>query len=263
MTGAELRGPTTGAEPQHGREGPVTGADPRHLAIIMDGNGRWAKAQRLPRIRGHAAGVESVRTITRACARRKLDQLTLYAFSEENWKRPRREVRLLMRLLRRFLIRERDEIMENDIRLTAIGRLDRLPDDVRRELEITRALSAENTGMVLNLALSYGGRQELVDAMRAIGQRIQRGELAPDAITEELITAHLYQPDMPMPDLLVRTAGELRVSNFLLWQLSYTELYVTPACWPAFDETELEKALDSFKARVRKFGGLAPGNNVK
>jgi len=234
----------------------MTGVLPRHVAIIMDGNGRWAKARNLPRTRGHAEGVESVRTITRACARRHLKQLTLYAFSEENWKRPQREVRLLMRLLRRFLVKERDEIMENDIRLTAIGRLQRLPADVRRELEKTQELSRHNRGMVLNLALSYGGRQELVDAVQAIAARVRAGELAPEDVTEEVITAHLYQPSMPPPDLLIRTAGEMRFSNFLLWQVSYTELFVTPACWPDFREEGLEEAFADYAGRVRKFGGL-------
>jgi len=232
---------------------------PRHVAIIMDGNGRWAESRGLPRTRGHAEGVESVREITRACARRHLDQLTLYAFSEENWKRPRREVSLLMRLLRRFLISERGEIMENDIRLEAIGRLDRLPDEVRRELERTRRMSADNRGMVLNLALSYGGRQELVDAMQAIARAVLQGALAPEEIGEETITAHLYQPHMPPPDLLIRTAGELRVSNFLLWQISYCELYVTDLCWPEFREPQLDQAFASFARRERKFGGLGAG----
>jgi undecaprenyl diphosphate synthase len=232
---------------------------PRHIAIIMDGNGRWARARGLSRTRGHAAGVESVRVVTRACARRGIGQLTLYAFSEENWKRPKREVDLLMRLLRRFLIRERKEIMDTDIRLTAIGRLHRLPASVAKELDATRELSKGNRGMVLNLALSYGGRQEIVDAVRAIAARVARGELAPDDVTEEVITAHLYQPDMPPPDLLIRTAGEMRFSNFLLWQVSYTELHVTPACWPEFREEHLDEALESYARRVRKFGGLVPG----
>jgi undecaprenyl diphosphate synthase len=232
---------------------------PRHIAIIMDGNGRWARARGLSRTRGHAAGVESVRAVTRACARRGIGQLTLYAFSEENWKRPKREVELLMRLLRRFLMRERREIMDNDIRLTAIGRLSRLPASVAKELEASRELSKGNRGMVLNLALSYGGRQEIVDAVRAIAARVERGELSPDDITEETITAHLYQPDMPPPDLLIRTAGEMRFSNFLLWQVSYTELHVTPACWPEFREEHLDEALESYARRVRKFGGLVPG----
>jgi undecaprenyl diphosphate synthase len=231
---------------------------PGHVAIIMDGNGRWAKARKLRRTRGHAEGVESVRAVTRHGARRKLRQLTLYAFSEENWKRPAREVRLLMRLLRRFLIRERGEIMDNDIRLEAIGRIDRLPADVRKELDKTREMSRANRGMVLNLALSYGGRQEIVDAMRAIARRVEAGELKPDDITEEVVTAHLYQPEMPPPDLLIRTAGELRVSNFLLWQISYTELYVTPVTWPEFREEGLDEALAAYRGRVRKFGGLVP-----
>jgi undecaprenyl diphosphate synthase len=232
---------------------------PGHVAIIMDGNGRWAAARGLSRTRGHAAGVESVRAVTRACARKGLRQLTLYAFSEENWKRPKREVALLMRLLRRFLVRERGEIMDNDIRLTAIGRLHRLPADVRRELEKTREMSAGNGGMVLNLALSYGGRQEVLDAVRAIAHRVRAGELEPDEIGEETITAHLYQPDMPPPDLLVRTAGEMRFSNFLLWQVSYTELHVTPSCWPEFRDEHLDEAFESYARRVRKFGGLVPG----
>ncbi len=230
---------------------------PRHVAIIMDGNGRWAKARGLVRIRGHAEGVESVRTITRACARANLEQLTLYAFSEENWKRPRREVSLLMRLLRRFLIRERDEIMDNGIRLIAIGRLHRLPAEVRKELEKTREMSAGNDGMILNLALSYGGRQEIVDATRRLARRVETGEIGADEITEEMFTAHLYQTDAAPPDLLIRTAGEFRVSNFLLWQISYTEIYVTPTCWPAFREAQLELAFDAYRGRQRTFGGLA------
>jgi undecaprenyl diphosphate synthase len=231
---------------------------PRHVAVIMDGNGRWAQERGLPRTRGHAEGVESVREITRTCARLHLDQLTLYAFSEENWRRPKHEVRLLMRLLRRFLVRERGEIMENSVRLQSIGRLHRLPDDVRAELDKTIELSKDNDGMVLNLALSYGGRQELVDAMRTIAERVRRGEIEPGAVDEDLITAHLYQPDMPPADLLIRTAGEMRVSNFLLWQISYCELYVTQVCWPEFREQGLLEAFQSYARRMRKFGGLVP-----
>jgi undecaprenyl diphosphate synthase len=227
---------------------------PNHVAIIMDGNGRWAETRGLARTRGHAEGVESVRAVTRECARIGIGQLTLYAFSEENWRRPRREVRILMRLLRRFLVGERGEIMDNDIRLTAVGRLDRLPEDVRRELEKTRAMSADNKGMVLCLALSYGGRQELIDATRSI---VQSGVPA-DEVTEETIQKHLYQPGMPPVDLMIRTAGEMRISNFLLWQVSYAELYVAQACWPEFREEELGAALDSYGKRTRKFGGLVP-----
>jgi len=242
-------------DPRRTASGDVT---PRHVAIIMDGNGRWAREHKQPRTRGHYMGVESVRTVTRACARRGVGQLTLYAFSEENWKRPRREVRVLMRLLRRFLISERGEIMQNGIRLTAIGRLDRLPADVRKALDESRDMSAQNTGMVLCLALSYGGRQEIVDAVRAVCGRVRAGELEPEDITEEVITAHLYQPKMPPPDLLIRTAGEMRISNFLLWQMSYTELVVTPVCWPGFREDELDDALRAYASRVRTFGGLVP-----
>jgi len=220
----------------------------------MDGNGRWAEMRGLPRTRGHAEGVESVRAVTRECARIGIGQLTLYAFSEENWRRPRREVRLLMRLLRRFLVGERGEIMDNDIRLTAVGRLDRLPADVRRELDRTAELSADNGGMRLCLALSYGGRQEIVDAVRSI---VADG-LAPEDVSEEEIQRHLYQPDMPPVDLMIRTAGEMRLSNFLLWQLSYAELYVAPLCWPDFREEELGRALENYGKRTRKFGGLVP-----
>jgi len=231
---------------------------PKHVAIIMDGNGRWAETRKLRRTRGHAEGVESVRAITRESARIGIDQLTLYAFSEENWKRPRAEVKLLMRLLRRFLVGERGEIMDNNIRLTAVGRLDRLPADVRGAYEQTRDLSAGNDGMTLCLALSYGGQQEIVDAARAIAVRVQKGEIEPDAISPEMIAAHLYQPDMPPVDLMIRTAGEMRLSNFLLWEVSYAELYVTNACWPEFREAELAQAFDAYARRVRKFGGLIP-----
>ncbi|MFQ5845061.1 MAG: polyprenyl diphosphate synthase [Planctomycetota bacterium] len=230
----------------------------RHVAIIMDGNGRWAAERDLPRAQGHQTGVESVRAVTRACARTGVGQLTLYAFSEENWTRPAGEVKVLMRLLRRYLVRERGEIMDNRIRLTAIGRLDRLPADVREALDETCRMSARNTGMVLCLALSYGGKQEIVDAVRAVARRVVAGELAVRDITEEVVAAHLYQPEMPPPDLLIRTAGEMRVSNFLLWQIAYTELVVTPVCWPAFREEELDEALRAYASRVRTFGGLVP-----
>ena len=252
--------PSHSPDPQPRTESAASGV-PRHIAIIMDGNGRWAREHKQPRTRGHYMGVESVRTVTRACARRGLGQLTLYAFSEENWKRPRHEVRVLMRLLRRFLISERDEIMQNGIRLTAIGRIDRLPADVRKALDKTREMSAQNTGMVLCLALSYGGRQEIVDSVRAVCRRVLAGEMKPEDVTQEVITAHLYQPEMPPPDLLIRTAGEMRISNFLLWQLSYTELVVTPVCWPGFREDELDGALRAYASRVRTFGGLVPQNS--
>ena len=228
---------------------------PRHLAIIMDGNGRWAQGQGLVRTRGHEKGAETIRTITTECARLGLERLTLYAFSNENWKRPRTEISFLMRLLKRFLVAERPTLIENDVRLTAIGRLDDLPDNARAELDKSMQLTAGNGGLNLCLALSYGGRAEIIDAMRLIAKRIAAGELTPDQVDEQLISANLYQPG-PDPDLLVRTAGEMRVSNFLLWQVSYAEIYVTDVCWPDFGVADLHAALADYAGRVRKFGGL-------
>jgi len=228
---------------------------PSHLAIIMDGNGRWAQAQGMLRTKGHAKGAETIRTITTECARLGMKQLTLYAFSHENWKRPKTEITFLMRLLKKFLIDERPTLMENNVRLTAIGRLDDLPDGARAELDRTIAMTAGNAGLNLCLALSYGGRIELVDAARALATKVAAGEMAASDIDEDAMAAHLYQPG-PNPDLLVRTAGEMRISNFLLWQVSYAEIYVTQACWPDFDVTELNKALADFAGRTRKYGGL-------
>ncbi|MBI3099197.1 MAG: isoprenyl transferase [Planctomycetes bacterium] len=229
---------------------------PKHVAIIMDGNGRWAKARGLPRIKGHAQGAETVRAITRECARRHLGQLTLYAFSVENWKRPSTEVAYLMRLLRKFLEQEHDEIMDNNIRLTSIGRIHELPPEVRKALERERRASEKNTGMTLCLALNYGGRTEIVDAARRLAEEAHAGRLRPDRIDEREFTRRLYDPEMPDPDLLIRTAGELRLSNFLLWQGSYAEFWVTPVCWPEFTVAHLEEAFRSFASRERRFGGL-------
>ncbi|MCK6479685.1 MAG: isoprenyl transferase [Planctomycetes bacterium] len=229
---------------------------PRHVAIIMDGNGRWAKRRRRARIWGHRAGVASVRAVAIECARLGIDRLTLYAFSQENWKRPEREVSILWKLLRSFLVRERREIMDNDIRFTAIGRLEGLPDFVRRELRETERLSARNPGMTLCLALNYGGRAEIVDAARSLAEDVRRGLLSPSAIDEAAIASRLYAPDAPDPDLLVRTAGEQRVSNFLLWQISYAEFHVTPVCWPEFREPHLHEALREYARRDRRFGAL-------
>jgi len=228
---------------------------PRHVAIIMDGNGRWAQRRKLVRTSGHEQGADSIRTITTECARLGLDQLTLYAFSAENWKRPKAEVAFLMQLLKRFLVRERPTMMDNNVRLTAIGRLDDLPGGARTELERSIEMTAGNGGLNLCLALAYGGRAELVDAMRVIGARIALGELRPDQIDEELVSQHLYQPG-PHPDLLIRTAGEMRVSNFLLWQISYAEIYVTERCWPEFGVEALHEALADYAGRTRKYGGL-------
>jgi len=228
---------------------------PRHIAIIMDGNGRWAQGRGLLRTAGHDAGARTIRTITTECARLKLQQLTLYAFSHENWKRPKIEINFLMKLLMRFLVDERPTLAENNVRLTAIGRLDDLPASARHELDRTIELSAGNTGLNLCLALSYGGRAEIVDACRTLAARVAAGTLAPQDIDEAAISAALYQPGRD-PDLLIRTAGELRVSNFLLWQISYAELFVTRACWPEFGVAELHAAITDFATRKRTYGGL-------
>jgi undecaprenyl diphosphate synthase len=231
---------------------------PRHVALIMDGNGRWAEARGLPRVRGHRAGVESVRAVTRHAARLGLRQLTLFAFSTENWKRPRAEVSTLMRLLRRYLVEERGELMDNDIRLAAIGRIAGLPQRVQDALEETRRLTERNRGMTLCLALNYGGQTEIADAARSLAADAVAGRLVPEAIDEAALASRLYQPGMPQLDLLVRTAGERRLSNFLLWQLSYAEIVVSEVCWPEFREEELEAALAEYGRRVRRFGGLVP-----
>ena len=229
---------------------------PGHIAIIMDGNGRWAEARGMLRVKGHENGIDSVRAISEECARLGVEQLTLYAFSEENWRRPRLEIEFLMRTLKRFLVKERETLMRNNMRFSAIGRIDRLPKDVRKELDKTRELASKNTGTMLCLALSYGGRAELADAMRDIAERVQRGELKPEQVDEALISNSLYQPDMPELDLVIRTAGEMRVSNFLLWQISYAELYVTDTLWPDFREEHLHEAIQDFNRRERRFGGL-------
>ena len=240
-----------GSAPRDGHPEP-----PAHVAIIMDGNGRWAQKRALARVMGHRRGVESVRDVTTECARLGVKSLTLYAFSVENWKRPKSEVRILMDLLRQFLVDERDTLMENRVRLTSIGRIGDLPDDVVNELRETERLSEHNSGMVLRLALSYGGRAEIADSVRRIAREVAAGRLDPEAIDEETVRAFLYDPKTPDPDLLIRTAGEMRISNFLLWQVSYSELYVTTVCWPDFREKELHEAFADYRRRVRKFGGL-------
>ncbi len=229
---------------------------PRHVAIIMDGNGRWAERQGMPRVRGHEAGTESIRTITEECARLGLERLTLYSFSIENWRRPRPEVLFLMRLLKRYLIEERPTLVKNDVRLTAIGRTGDLPGPVRRELSRTIQMSAGHRGLNLCLALSYGGRAEIADACRSIAVDVREGRIDPERVDERLIAARLYQPG-PDPDVVIRTANEMRVSNFLLWQISYSEIVVSDVCWPEFRIEQLHRALDEYAARTRKFGGLA------
>ncbi|MEZ6004962.1 MAG: isoprenyl transferase [Planctomycetota bacterium] len=227
---------------------------PEHVAIIMDGNGRWATERGMARVRGHVAGVQSVREVTTECARLGLGSLTLYAFSVENWKRPGTEVRYLMRLLRVFLRRELRTLLDNGVRLRCIGRLDDLPPRVLAELRRTEQITSKGRGMVLRLALSYGGRSEIADALRSYGREVRDGRIDPEAVDEETLRRYLYDPETPDPDLIVRTAGEMRLSNFLLWQLSYAELYVSDVCWPDFRKVELHKALADYGRRHRKFG---------
>ncbi len=236
------------------------GPFPEHIAIIMDGNGRWATERGMPRIFGHREGVRSVREVTTECARMGVKSLTLYAFSEENWKRPGQEVTYLMRLLRVFMRRERKTLMKNGVRLRCIGRLDRLPAASLDALRETEALTADNDGMLLRLALSYGSRAEMADAVRRMAEEARAGTLDPASIDEETLRAYLYDPTTPDPDLVIRTAGEMRVSNFLLWQLSYAELYVTPSCWPEFRRGQLLIAMKEFASRRRKCGGLVEGD---
>jgi len=230
---------------------------PRHVAIIMDGNGRWAVERGKQRIEGHLRGADIVRaTVTESC-KLGLGQLTLYCFSAENWKRPDEEVGFLMSLLKQYLLDERELIMAENIRFTVIGRRDGLSDEVLAAMDESIRLSRGNTGLTLCLAINYGGRTEIVDACRTIAERVRRGELSPQQIDEEHINAALYTAGMPDPDLLIRTAGEMRISNYLLWQISYAELWVTPKCWPDFDTQLFHEALRDFAGRKRRFGGLA------
>uniref|UniRef100_A0A7C3SKS0 Isoprenyl transferase n=1 Tax=Desulfobacca acetoxidans TaxID=60893 RepID=A0A7C3SKS0_9BACT len=227
---------------------------PRHVAIIMDGNGRWAQRRGLRRVRGHSAGAESVRAVVRQARKVGIAYLTLYAFSEENWQRPDPEIRALMALLTRYLHRELPEMQENQIAFRAIGNLSRLPAEVQRELARTAAATAANGKMVLTLALSYGARSEIVSAAQAIAREVEAGRLRPADIDQQLVARHLFTADMPDPDLLIRTSGEFRLSNFLLWQSAYTELYFTDTLWPDFREEEFMKALWEYQQRDRRFG---------
>jgi undecaprenyl diphosphate synthase len=229
---------------------------PRHIAVIMDGNGRWAQRRGQPRIEGHRRGVKSVRGTIEECCRLGIGQLTLYCLSVENWKRPKEELDFLMALLHQYLLAERVEIMEQNIRFRTIGRRTELPDNVIAEMDENIRMSSHNTGMTLCLAINYGGRTEIVDAVRGIASEAAAGRLAPDSIEEDTINNALYTAGMPEPDLLIRTAGEMRVSNFLLWQISYAELWVTEKCWPDFDRATLHKALRDFAGRERRFGAL-------
>ena len=235
---------------------------PRHVAIIMDGNGRWAQQRRLPRIEGHRAGAESVRQIVRACGELGIGYLTLYAFSIENWNRPKAEVTALMRLLEFYLKREIPELNKNNVRLAAIGRIHELPQSAQRQLEKSIEALKNNTGLTLVLALSYGGRAEIVDAMRSIACEIKTGGLDVADIDEKAISRHLYTREIPDPDLLVRTSGEMRVSNFLLWQISYAEIHVTETLWPDFRKPQLLEALEDYSQRHRRFGRVSPNETT-
>lgn len=231
-------------------------AAPEHIAIIMDGNGRWAKERGLPRISGHRAGAESVRRAVDCCIRLGVKHLTLYAFSSENWSRPASEVKALMQLLERFLKEKTKEMTKQNVRLHPIGRLDMLPAKTRAQLDKAVAATANNTALTLNLALSYGSREEMVDATKAIAAKVAAGEMALDEIDNHSFSNHLYTAGQPDPDLLIRTSGELRLSNFLLWQLSYAEIVILDKFWPDFSEADLEQAIAHFHCRQRRFGAL-------
>ncbi|MBI3312576.1 MAG: isoprenyl transferase [Candidatus Omnitrophica bacterium] len=228
---------------------------PRHVAIIMDGNGRWARARGMPRVMGHRAGIRSVRSVVEAAREAGIDVLTLYAFSVENWKRPAGEVSTLMRLLNEYLRRELSNLMRNEIRLNVLGDLEGLPKGVQKNLLEVMRSTGENRKMILNLALNYGGRAEIVRAAREIAERVKTGQLKLSQIDEELFRKYLYTDGQPDPDLLIRTSGEQRISNFLLWQISYAELYLTPRFWPEFGKEDFLKALAEYQQRDRRFGG--------
>jgi undecaprenyl diphosphate synthase len=229
---------------------------PRHVAIIMDGNGRWARQRGLPRVEGHRAGIKAVRASVETAARLELDVLTLYAFSTENWKRPRWEVRTLMGLLKEYLRKELDALVRNNIRFRPIGRIGELEQEIQDGLARAVEATARNTGLLFQIALNYSGRAELVDAMRLAARAVQAGTVAIDAIDEAWLAGHLATAGVPDPDLLIRTSGELRISNFLLWQIAYTEIHITPVLWPDFTTRDLLAAVADYARRERRFGGV-------
>jgi undecaprenyl diphosphate synthase len=229
---------------------------PRHVAVIMDGNGRWAQERGGPRVEGHLRGADVVRATVTECCQLGLEQLTLYCFSAENWKRPADEVAFLMELLKQYLIDERQLLLEQNIRFTIIGRRDGIPADVQAEMDASIQQTSRNTGLILCLAINYGSRTEIVDAVRKLAQEVAAGNLKPDDIQDHHISDSLYTAGMRDPDLLIRTAGEMRISNYLLWQISYAELWVTPKCWPDFDAGTFHQAIREFASRDRRFGGL-------
>ena len=232
---------------------------PQHIAIIMDGNGRWAQQQGLPRIEGHRRGVQSVRRTVEECARLQVRQLTLYCLSSENWKRPQQELDFLMHLLEQYMIEERSLIMAQNIVVQVIGRRTGIAEATLKEIDKTIEMSRSNTGTCLCLAVNYGGRTELVDAVRQIAREAKDGHFLPEQIDESTIASHLYTDGMPDPDLMIRTAGEMRISNFLLWQVSYAELWVTEKHWPEFEVDDLHQAMRNYADRERRFGGLKKG----
>ena len=241
---------------------------PRHVAIIMDGNGRWAVRRDLERIKGHQQGAKTVQTVVTECARLRKelggpDFLTLYSFSLENWKRPANEVSFLMQMYIDYLRQERPTMMENNIRFRQIGRMENLPDPVLEEVAVTLEETKNNSGLTLVLALNYGSRAEITDAVRTIAEQVKEGRLSPEQISEETISNHLYTAGMPDPDLLIRTAGEMRISNYLLWQISYAELFVSPVLWPDFGIEDLHAAIRSFATRNRRFGALDRTNTLQ
>ena len=231
-------------------------ARPKHIAVIMDGNGRWAQNRKLPRSEGHRAGIESVRKTLEESVRLGLEQLTLFCLSSENWKRPQEEIDFLMHLLQLYMIEERSTFMDQNVRVELIGRRDGIPDAVQKEMDKTVAICAKNTGTCLCLAINYGARSEMVDAIRRISDKVANRELNSEEIDEQLVSSYLYTSEMKDPDLLIRTAGEMRISNFLLWQISYAELWITEKAWPEFEESELHQAIRAFARRERRFGGL-------
>ena len=229
---------------------------PSHIAIIMDGNGRWARQRLMNRINGHEKGADAVRRIVRTCREIGIDILTLYAFSTENWQRPKTEVAALMDLLKRFLKSETVEMQENNIRLNSIGQMHRIPKGVRSVLQQTMEKTASNTGLTLNLALSYGGRAEIVEMVKQLAEKVRDGQLDPSAITPEVVSNNLYTRGMCDPDILIRTGGDMRVSNFLLWQIAYAEIFVTDTLWPDFSREEFMAILSEFQRRERRFGRI-------
>jgi len=228
---------------------------PRHIAVIMDGNGRWAQKRHLPRVAGHRAGTQSARTTIETCARLKVEALTLYAFSVENWRRPKAEIEFLMQLLREYLRKEMPLLQKNNIQMRFLGRPEELPVAVQKDTREATEETAGNTGMILSIALNYGGRAEIVDAMNAILAE-RNGHAGAQPVTEELLARHLYTAELPDPDLLIRTSGEMRVSNFLLWQIAYAEIFVTETLWPDFNRARLLEALLDFQKRERRYGGI-------